>query len=65
MVAALYVQANGCYKGLPDVDPWDEVRDARKYDGPYPVVAHPPCSRWCRLAGLVEARWRAARQVER
>jgi hypothetical protein len=21
------------------------------------VVAHPPCSRWCRLAGLVEARW--------
>jgi hypothetical protein len=22
-----------------------------------PVVAHPPCSRWCRLAGLVEARW--------
>jgi len=20
-------------------------------------VAHPPCSRWCRLAGLVEARW--------
>lgn len=56
-VAALYVQRGGVYFGLPDVDPWDEQRDARLYDGPHPVVAHPPCSRWCRLAGLVEARW--------
>ena len=56
-VAALYVATGGCYYGLPDVDPWDESRDARLYDGPWPVVAHPPCSRWCRLAGLVEARW--------
>lgn len=57
MIAALYVQSGGTYYGLPDVDPWDEARDARGYDGPWPVVAHPPCSRWCRLAGLVEARW--------
>lgn len=57
MIAALYVQKGGAYFGLPDVDPWDEARDARLYDGPWPVVAHPPCSRWCRLAGLVEARW--------
>ncbi|MGH1344352.1 MAG: hypothetical protein ACRBN8_22525 [Nannocystales bacterium] len=57
MIAALYVQADGCYAGLDGVDPWPESRDARLYDGPHPVVAHPPCSRWCRLAGLVEARW--------
>ena len=57
MIAALYVETGGCYFGLPDVDPWDEKRDARLYAGPYPVVAHPPCARWCRLAGLVEARW--------
>ena len=56
-VAALYVQRDGCYYGLPGVDPWDQERDARLYDGPHPVVAHPPCQRWCRLAGLVEARW--------
>lgn len=56
-IAALYVQTGGVYSGLPDVDPWDEARDARLYAGPHPVVAHPPCSRWCRLAGLVEARW--------
>lgn len=56
-VAALFVESGGVYFGLPGVDPWDERRDARKYAGPWPVVAHPPCSRWCRLAGLVEARW--------
>lgn len=56
-IAALFVQRNGVYFGLPGVDPWDESRDAMKYAGPHPVVAHPPCSRWCRLAGLVEARW--------
>lgn len=55
MIAALYVETDGCYFGLPDVDPWDEARDARLYgDGPWffntyrPVVAHPPCARWGR-----------------
>lgn len=56
-IAALFVQPGGAYFGLPGVDPWDETRDARLYAGPHPVVAHPPCARWCRLAGLVEARW--------
>lgn len=51
-VAALYVQANGCYFGLPDVDPWDEARDARRYAGPWPVVAHPPCQLWVNLAAV-------------
>lgn len=49
MIAALYVETDGCYFGLPDVDAWDEVRDARKYVGPHPVVAHPPCQRWGRF----------------
>lgn len=56
-IAALFVAAKGAYADLPGVDVWDEARDARLYPGPHPVVAHPPCSRWCRLAGLVEARW--------
>lgn len=48
MIAALYVATEGCYFGLSDVEPWDEPRDARKYAGPWPVVAHPPCQRWGR-----------------
>lgn len=56
-VAALFVEARGAYYGVPDVDLWDEARDARLYTGHDPVVAHPPCARWCQLAGLVEARY--------
>lgn len=48
MIAALFVATGGVYFGLPDVDPWDERRDARSYPGPWPVVAHPPCERWGR-----------------
>lgn len=48
MIAALYVIKGGPYFGLPNVDPWDEARDARLYAGPWPVVAHPPCQRWGR-----------------
>lgn len=48
MIVALFVATGGVYFGLPDVDPWDEARDARLYAGPHPVVAHPPCQRWGR-----------------
>ena len=49
LLAALFVQRDGAYFGIDNVDPWDEVRDARKYPGPYPVVAHPPCQRWGKM----------------
>ena len=50
-VAALYVETDGPYFGLPGVDPWDAIRDARSYNGRHPVVAHPPCERWGRYWG--------------
>ncbi len=56
-VAALYVERGGVYWDIPGVDAWDEERDARLYDGPYPVVAHPPCQRWCRFAKGIEAQY--------
>lgn len=49
MIAALFVDAEGCYANLAGVDAWPEDRDARLYDGPWPVVAHPPCQRWGRF----------------
>jgi hypothetical protein len=45
VVAALFVLEDGPYC-LPGVDLWGVKRDARRYAGPYPVVAHPPCERW-------------------
>jgi hypothetical protein len=57
MVAALFVESDGCYFGLDGVDPWDIKRDARLYQGPHPVVAHPPCQLWGALAAVNFARW--------
>jgi hypothetical protein len=57
MIAALFVQENGCYYGIDGVDPWPEARDARKYNGPHPVVAHPPCQLWGRFARVNYKRW--------
>ena len=48
MIAALFVDPRGTYSGIKGVDCWGEERDARNYDGPHPVVAHPPCERWGR-----------------
>lgn len=51
-VAALYIDPRGPYPAMPDVECWDAERDARKYAGPHPIVAHPPCGPWGKLAHL-------------
>lgn len=47
-IAALYVLEDGPYADQHGVEVWGITRDARKYNGPHPVIAHPPCERWGR-----------------
>lgn len=54
-IAALYVDPNGPYPKITD-DWYDQDRDARTYEGDRPVVAHPPCGPWGKLA------WRCTEQ---
>lgn len=57
MIAALYVEPDGCYSKMSQVDVWPKSRDARNYTGPYPVVAHPPCQLWGAMANVNYKRW--------
>ena len=56
-VAALFVEKNGCYSDIPYIDLWPEDRDAKQYKGPYPIIAHPPCQRWGKIAKVNYVRW--------
>lgn len=49
--AALFVFRDGPYRDLA-ADLWPADRDARRYAGDLPVVAHSPCERWGRYATL-------------
>ena len=55
-VTVLYTMPRSVYLGLPGVDCWDEQRDARKWPGGTPVVAHPPCAPWCQLRWVAKIR---------
>lgn len=55
-VAVLFARADSIYKTLPGVDVWDIERDARKWPGGCPVVAHPPCRAWGRLSHMAKPR---------
>lgn len=55
-VAVLFARSDSTYYSLPDVEVYDMVRDARTYDGPWPVVAHPPCRAWGRLRHFAKPR---------
>lgn len=49
-VAVLFARSDSIYKQLPGCDVWDADRDATRWDGGSPVIAHPPCRLWGRLA---------------
>ena len=55
-VAALFCRADSNYKAIPNVHVYDAERDARTYDGPFPVIAHPPCRGWGELRHMAKPR---------
>ena len=54
-VSVLFARSDSVYFDLV-FDVWDAERDARAYAGSWPVVAHPPCRAWGRLAKLAKPR---------
>ncbi|HMM52763.1 MAG TPA: hypothetical protein PKD87_14270 [Burkholderiaceae bacterium] len=55
-VAVLYARPDSIYKLLDGADVWDMERDARRWPGGAPVVAHPPCRAWGRLRAFAKPR---------
>lgn len=55
-VAVLFARKDSIYKTIPGCDVYDTDRDARNYDGPYSIVAHPPCRAWSQLSHFAKPR---------
>lgn len=57
-VNALFVDENGIYPNILGPEScWGITRDAMKYVGPHPVIAHPPCQLWGNMAFVNYKRW--------
>lgn len=55
-VAVLFVRKDSIYKSMPDCDAWDFERDAMKWPGGSPLVAHPPCRGWGEMSHMASPR---------
>jgi len=55
-IAILFARSDSNYKSLPGCDVWDAERDAIRWPGGSPVVAHPPCRAWGRLRTFAKPR---------
>jgi hypothetical protein len=55
-VTVIFCDENSLYKSLV-ADCFDKHRNATTYAGNNPVVAHPPCQLWGKMANVNYARW--------
>ncbi len=46
MISVLFAARDSVYKTLPDLDVWDQERDALNWPGGNPGIFHPPCRLW-------------------
>lgn len=53
---ALFTMEGSVYASL-EIECFDEKRDARTYSGTSPVIAHPPCQLWGKMAIVNFSRW--------
>lgn len=53
-VSILFARHDSIYKSLPACDVYDRERDAKTFSGGNPVIAHPPCRAWGRLAHFAD-----------
>lgn len=56
MIAVLFARRDSFYKSIPFCDVWDIDRDATKWPGGSPVIAHPPCRAWGKLKHFAKPR---------
>ena len=57
MITALFVEKDSIYKTFDFIDCYDEERDALTYNSNDPVIAHPPCQLWGKMAKINFIRW--------
>lgn len=55
-MVALFVAKDSIYKNLI-ADCYDEEKDALTYNGDFPIIAHPPCQLWGKMAKINYMRW--------
>jgi hypothetical protein len=54
LVTVLFTRTDSVYRELEMVDCYDEERDARRFTGSGPVIAHPPCALWGPLRAMAK-----------
>jgi len=55
LVTALFCRHDSIYRTFANVDVWDAQRDAQRWTGGSPIIAHPPCRLWSSLAHMSTA----------